>query len=456
METQNKKEQPKQREGAEGFSGENLGGLGPSESGKQLGPGLVKPGGTGTGEISGRNLGTQSPIGTIVGSGENLDNDGMKMDTEESEVRSLEGGGSGLGRGGSDLGPATPGGGGAADTSGEGEAFRRVDDYIATKSMRRRMARRQKLAKAKEGPPTTPPPPSVRRNDEGTSKDKGNKRNRSINETPPEDRAPKRPTAGGGLGKTYAAAAGSDIKFGLAVVLGDYPRAKLVKDQVRLLEEGITEKILELGEEARVPQFLERRLVRGALLVSCEAAEDRDWLKRTVPSLESWEGANLRTLSPEELEVYEKCIIYTASGRDGQTILRALGRQNARIETGAWELVHFVKEAGSGDSSVMVYVPREQWAIIDGLNRKLNFGLGKAHCVLLRREGAKRKEPREPGATSSTSETSSAEETKILSERKKRQDGKARKAQKKPSGARKAPEVEKSTVQTVNLSFSPE
>ena len=155
--------------------------------------------------------------------------------------------------------------------------------------------------------------------------------------------------------------------------------------------------------------------------------------------------------------MYERCIIYTAWGKDGDSILRVLGRQNTAIDVKTWEKVNFVKDAGQGDSSIMVLVPRRQWEIIDGLNRKLKYGLGRANCVLLRRETAPRKAPVVPGASPSTSSgTSSAEETRVVEERRRRTAAGAARAQGKPPGAKKEPQVKERNVETVTLSSSPE
>lgn len=411
----------------EEISGGNLGDLNQSKSGEESGLGLVNPGGARGGDLSGENLGIQSqsstrgdlgetldPAGekrTRGALGETLDPTGERMETEEPMLPNQADGDPDsprvvLGR---DLANLRVGG--VAVPPGEGATFRSPGITTLTKSMRKRNRRKAREAVL----PKTPDPQAQRK---GGGSNEGNKRNRSLNETPPEERQPKRPATIDRPGRTYAEAASPNIE--LAVVLGDYPKSKMERGQVRLLEEGITDRILQQGEEERTPIFRDRRLVRGALVVQCESAEDRRWLEVAVPELKPWDGAALRTMSPEQLEVYVKCIIYTASGKDGETVLKALQKQNATLQTGSWELVNFIKDVGGGDSSVMVNVPREQWEAIERQNCRLNYGLGRANCVLLRKARPTKKAPTAGVNASPSSGTSSAEETSVIAERRSR------------------------------------
>ena len=209
-------------------------------------------------------------------------------------------------------------------------------------------------------------------------------------------------------GRTYAQAAAGSLK--VAIVPWTYPQGRLTDEQDTLSNDAIVRRIVGQEEGVHVPHFPDSGLSRGALVVTCEGLLDRKWLEETVTNPQWTEGMILKVISTDELVVHRRCIIYATTGLDGQGMVKALGRQNGTLDVGVWRLLHHVKDAGHGQSSVMVELPTQEWEALERLQRPM-LGLKRAKCVLLEERG-KKKSSKEPVV--SGSETSTAEETKIV------------------------------------------
>lgn len=237
----------------------------------------------------------------------------------------------------------------------------------------------------------------------------GTKRTRDSDSTPtpPDARKSKKCAHERPQGRTFAQAT-RGVK--IAVVPAAYPQGKMTQEQMRMVSDAIARRITEQDEGEHVPQFVDCKLSKGALVVTGEEVQDTKWLEVFV-SGSSWPGGvTFKVLPMEKLVVHRRCIIYATTGLDGKGMVKALGRQNGTLDVGLWEVVNHVKDAGHGQSSVMVELPIQEWEALERLQRPM-LGLMRAKCVLLEERGRK-KSSKKPEA--SGSETATAEETKIL------------------------------------------
>lgn len=216
-------------------------------------------------------------------------------------------------------------------------------------------------------------------------------RNSDSTPTPPEARQTKKRAHGRPPGRTFAQVT-AGVK--VAIVPRTYPQGRLSQDQETQVNDAIARRIVDQEERAYVPQFLDSKLSRGALVVTCEGLVDREWLENVLKNPQWTGGMALKAIPTDELVVHRRCIIYATSGLDGQGMIKALGRQNATLDVGVWHLVHHVKDAGHGQSSVMVELPMQEWEALERLRGPM-LGLRRAKCVLLEERG-KKKASKEP------------------------------------------------------------
>ncbi|XP_057660609.1 uncharacterized protein LOC130896476 [Diorhabda carinulata] len=82
----------------------------------------------------------------------------------------------------------------------------------------------------------------------------------------------------------------------LMVALNDYPKLVMTDDQLTLLEDQILEAIDRIEDANFRPQFLDCKRETGSLLVRCNNDSTVSWLKDTVPTLNLWEGVELKII----------------------------------------------------------------------------------------------------------------------------------------------------------------
>lgn len=204
----------------------------------------------------------------------------------------------------------------------------------------------------------------------------GLKRTRSAGNTPPESRqAQKRAN-----NRTGGATAVQRIV--VAIVGRGYPEVSLDESRVIALEEAVMRRVMEQSG-GHVPQFEARRLIDGAIHVTCRSELDRTWLQQNVSYLKPWDGADLVTKSLDQLAKRTKVRIYTKVGGSVHDILKALGTFNKELRVDSWRLLEHKKSAEQGETILLVSVNEKELRELQKLDMRPCLGLGRAKCHVL-------------------------------------------------------------------------
>lgn len=160
-----------------------------------------------------------------------------------------------------------------------------------------------------------------------------------------------------------------------AIVPSNYPNSRLDENQLTLLQDGILEAIVSIEDSTTEPRFSGIQFKSGYIIVNCDNKETQEWLKKIVPSLKPWEGAELRVATGDEIP---KPIVITAflpMTEDLEKALALIKNQNRNVNTVAWRTIKSIKE-GKG-LVVIAEVDEESMKFISESSFELNFRFGK-------------------------------------------------------------------------------
>lgn len=239
----------------------------------------------------------------------------------------------------------------------------------------------------------------------GTGDDHQKKRNRSDGSSPAESKTTKRPRHGPSV-LSYAGAVKGQQE--LAIVDARYPEVLLTEEQVRSIDEAIVNLVMEQDPDLPVPKFKGRELAHGTLMVTCCEVADCEWLVRNIGLLSLPGGVSLKALKPDELPRRALVRLYVKSEKDPKDILRILGRFNPSLHVNSWFLKEHRKEAGKGETLLLVAVPKDEELALVALSCRPHFGLGTAKAKIAEsseREAAKPPVPPVVDGTEGRTET---------------------------------------------------
>lgn len=207
------------------------------------------------------------------------------------------------------------------------------------------------------------------------------KRGRSTGSTPPELRQTQKRanSQADGLAKS-----GTVV---VAIVSRGFPETLLEETQVRELDEAVMLHVMKQNADY-VPQFEARRLVDGALHVTCRSELDSLWLQQNVEQLKPWDGADLAVKTLDQLPKRTKVMIYTKTGGNASEILKALGTFNKGLRAESWRILDFKKCDKQKDNSLLVSVTDKDVRELQRLEWRPRLGLGRVKCSALGGGGA--------------------------------------------------------------------
>ena len=206
------------------------------------------------------------------------------------------------------------------------------------------------------------------------------KRPRSTGSTPPEQRQTQK------RANNHADGPAKDAMV-VAIVGRDFPETLLGDTQVRALEEAMMLHVVKQNANY-VPQFEARRLVDGALHVTCRSGADYWWLKNNVGHLKPWDGADLVVKTVDQLPKKTKVMVYTRTGQTARDILEALRTFNKGLSADSWRVLDFKKGDQQKENSLLVSVTDKDLRELRRLGMRPCYGLGRAKCHVVGGGGA--------------------------------------------------------------------
>lgn len=210
-----------------------------------------------------------------------------------------------------------------------------------------------------------------------TSTPKGPKRDRDPNETPPsfeEDKKKKRKVGE----KSYSDALKDAAK--IAIVPKDYPRTKFTEEQVNMIGATIFDAIL---AEPVMPRFESSVSRYGSYLVTCSDKTSEEWLRRVVPTLKPWEGAELFCQDGKDLLRLRRVIgHFPLPTPDTTRVLLALKGQNKGLETERWMTYNREEVKDKGVTRIVFGIDSESFAELERTEGKPHYAMGRASFLL--------------------------------------------------------------------------
>ena len=209
-----------------------------------------------------------------------------------------------------------------------------------------------------------------------SSSGEGLKRYRSAGSTPPELRQTQK------RANNRADGSANDAMVVLAIVCRDFPETLLEETQVRALDEAVVLHVMKQNN-TYVPQFEARRLVDGALHVTCRSMADNQWLQDNVAHLKPWDGADLVVKTPDQLPKRTRVMMYTKTGGSALEILKVLGTFNQGLRTESWRVLDFKSGDLRKDNTLLVSVTERDLRELRRLDMRPCLGLGRVKCHVL-------------------------------------------------------------------------
>lgn len=223
------------------------------------------------------------------------------------------------------------------------------------------------------------------------------KRQRSLDQTPPEATSKKRkrneqPSTSNAdttaiPSKRQTTASYKEMVSGvkMAVLPRDYPNTALTTEQMNTIKQLLLKKILSEEDKVVKPAFLGLSYKVGYMAIHCKDIATSEWLKRAVLNASPWEGAALCATEESKMPHSQIAIgIFPDSlSRDNQGILNYIKRQNEGLHVDIWRTLRRI-ERGSKITMVLA-IDQKSAASLKESKGKINYCFGQ---VILRLKAA--------------------------------------------------------------------
>ena len=191
--------------------------------------------------------------------------------------------------------------------------------------------------------------------------------------------------------RTYAQVTSGTVR--VAIVPLAYPDRKLEEDEVVLIKELITGRILDVVEGAKVPIFEGTYEEDGALIVNCAGKQTAEWLKSVTTELfVKGGGVQLRALGIDEAPRRHRVVVHVADPKiTAKEALQLLDIQNEGLASDEWVIVRGSESRDAASSHFAALIGDGPLEALKALNFKPYCGLGQA---TIRVAGKRRKRQR--------------------------------------------------------------
>lgn len=160
----------------------------------------------------------------------------------------------------------------------------------------------------------------------------------------------------------------------MAVAPKDYPKTLLTEEQSNELKALILKEVVQQKEVK--PRFYNCSFIEGYLSVVCEDLPTRGWLKKTVPTLKLWEGAEIKVIPERNVLKLDVWLAYFPKSDTVSTpeILKFLENQNEGIDTSKWVVISRKEELrNKGTIELVMTVDPDSEALILEKDCMLNY-----------------------------------------------------------------------------------
>lgn len=168
----------------------------------------------------------------------------------------------------------------------------------------------------------------------------------------------------------------------MAVYAKETPAQMLSKDQLTWISEALLEAII-AQDEVKV-KFEAVHFKPGTLGIDCTNKASADWLARTAPKLEGWEGPELCVSTADKAPKSTVVnIVFPRMGKKPvESIMKMVHHQNDGINTAAWKIIRQVEE---GDATrIVAGIDDQSLKAIEAQGYTLSFRYGRVAVKLKR------------------------------------------------------------------------
>jgi len=199
----------------------------------------------------------------------------------------------------------------------------------------------------------------------------------------------------------------------ICIVLDKYPEELLNTEQLKFIQESITDKILEMGPDATVkPKFFSSTHQQGWLAIICADKPTMEWLKEIVPTIEPVEESSLKALEDEEMPHLETYVTFLPDSKDysDEKIIKLLEHQNDSFTVSNWKIIK--KETVEDEVEVTFSIDRKHSVELKKAGYKACYKFGHVQLYPKEKE-KKRSDSTEKKDSSSKSESGDSKRAKL-------------------------------------------
>ena len=196
---------------------------------------------------------------------------------------------------------------------------------------------------------------------------------RPVSKVNKEQREPARRVT---KGQSYARALKS-IK--MAVFAASSPNEMLTGTQLSDLQDAIIDEAVAKADIK--PKFEGIQFRPGMLIIECTNEETATWLKRAVPTMDTWTSPKLCVKPAEEAPKTTVVSIFfpRSAGKDSNRILETLNAQNEGLRTGAWKIMRAYDE--NEGKKLIISIDEQSLQAIAKENMTVSFRFGRLSVI---------------------------------------------------------------------------